>query len=281
MLKQCKLDEIASDESLAVRTITAITRAGVGNLCEQGNVQMSFFDKDHIVEVMLPGEPSIRYGLCSNPIQAERSRKTRAALIERTEKMLAEIAVPKRKTTDGKLGIRVGKILNKYKAGKYFITEIKDGKLNFSVNNDAVAEAEAYDGLYAIRTDVKPEHMTIEEAVGHYKSLAKVEQAFRSLKSPQLEIRPIYHKTDDRIDAHVFVCMLSYYLIWHMKKRLMPLFDEDEVGSSKKYTLTSVIERLKSIRQEKFNFQGIITFSITKPDDEQQKILDLLGVSIS
>jgi len=281
MLKQCKLDEIASDESLAVRTITAITRAGVGNLCEQGNVQMSFFDKDHIVEVMLPGEPSIRYGLCSNPIQAERSRKTRAALIERTEKMLAEIAVPKRKTTDGKLGIRVGKILNKYKAGKYFITEIKDGKLNFSVNNDAVAEAEAYDGLYAIRTDVKPEHMTIEEAVGHYKSLAKVEQAFRSLKSPQLEIRPIYHKTDDRIDAHVFVCMLSYYLIWHMKKRLMPLFDEDEVGSSKKYTLTSVIERLKSIRQEKVNFQGIITFSITKPDDEQQKILDLLGVSIS
>ena len=79
--------------------------------------------------------------------------------------------------------------------------------------------------------------MTIEEAVGHYKSLAKVEQAFRSLKSPQLEIRPVYHKTDDRIDAHVFVCMLSYYLIWHMKKRLKPLFDEDRAGRSKEYTL--------------------------------------------
>ena len=281
MLKQCKLDEIASDESLAVRTITAITRAGIGNLCKQGNVQMSLFDKDRIVEVMLPDELGIRYGLCSNPIQAERSRKTRSALIERTEKMLADIAVPKRKTTDGKLGIRVGKILNKYKAGKYFITEIKDGNLSFSVNADAVAEAEAYDGLYVIRTDVKPEHMTIEEAVGHYKSLAKVEQAFRSLKSPQLEIRPVYHKTDARIDAHVFVCMLSYYSIWHMKKRLKPLFDEDGAGCSKEYTLASVIERLKSIRQEKVSFQGIITFSITKPDDEQQKILDLLGVSIA
>jgi transposase len=195
--------------------------------------------------------------------------------------MLEEIAEPKRKTTDGKLGIRVGKILNKYKAGKYFITEIKDSKLSFSVNENAVAEAEAYDGLYVIRTDVKPELMAIEEAVEHYKGLAKVEQAFRSLKSPQLEIRPIYHKTDDRIDSHVFICMLSYYLIWHMKQRLMSLFEEGGVGQSKKYTLTSMIERLKSIRQEKVNFQGIITFSITKLDDEQQKILDLLNVSIS
>ena len=123
--------------------------------------------------------------------------------------------------------------------------------------------------------------MTIEEAVSHYKSLAKVEQAFRSLKSPQLEIRPVYHKIDERIDTHVFICMLSYYLIWQMKNRLKPLFDGDGVGRSKKYTLASVIERLKSIRQEKINFQGIITFSITKPDDEQQKILDLLGVSLS
>ena len=280
MLKQCKLDEIASDESLAVRTITAITRAGMDNLCAQESVQMSLFDKDRVVEVVLPDEPGIRYGLCANPVQAERSRKTRTTLIEKTRKMLGEIAVPKRKTTDGKLGIRVGKILNKYKAGKYFITEIKDGKLNFAVNDDAVTEAGVYDGLYVIRTDVKPEHMTIEEAVDHYKGLAKVEQAFRSLKSPQLEIRPIYHKTDDRIDSHVFICMLSYYLIWHMKERLKPLFDEDGEGRSKKYTLTSVIERLKSIRHEKVNFQGIITFIITKPDNEQQKILDLLNVSI-
>jgi transposase len=114
MLKQCKLDEIASDENLTVRTITAINRAGVRELCGQGNVQMSLFDKDRVVEIMLPEEPGIRYGLCSNPVQAERSRKTRTELIEKTRKILAMIAVPKRKTTDGKLGVRVGKILNKY-----------------------------------------------------------------------------------------------------------------------------------------------------------------------
>ena len=281
MLTQCNLDEIANDDSLAVRTITALTRAGMARLCEQEGVQLSLFDKEHVVEVILPDTPGVRYGLCSNPLQAERSRKTRIELIEKTKAKLADIAVPKRRTTDGVLGIRIGKVLNQYKAAKYFLTEIKDGKLNFSVNQSAVAEDEAFDGLYVIRTDAKPEHMAIEEVVAHYRSLAKVEQAFRCLKSPQLEIRPIYHKTDQRIDCHVFICMLSYYLIWHMKQKLKPLLDDDKPGRSKKYSLASVIERLKSIRKEKVDFQGIITFSITTPDPTQQQILDLLNVSLS
>ena len=281
MLTQCNLDEIANDDSLAVRTITALTRAGMARLCEQEGVQLSLFDKEHVVEVILPDTPGVRYGLCSNPLQAERSRKTRIELIEKTKAKLADIAVPKRRTTDGVLGIRIGKVLNQYKAAKYFLTEIKDGKLNFSVNQSAVAEDEAFDGLYVIRTDAKPEHMAIEEVVAHYRSLAKVEQAFRCLKSPQLEIRPIYHKTDQRIDCHVFICMLSYYLIWHMKQKLKPLLDDDKPGRSKKYSLATVIERLKSIRKEKVDFQGIITFSITTPDPTQQQILDLLNVSLS
>jgi transposase len=280
MLTQCKLDEIAADDSLAIRTITALTRAGMARLCEQKGVSRSLFDKERVVEVMLPDEPGVRYGLCSNPFQAERSRKTRSELIEKTKVKLADIAIPNRKTTDGALGIRVGKILNQYKAGKYFNTQIENGRLSFSVNQAAIAEDEAYDGLYVIRTDVKPEYMTIKEVVDHYRSLAKVEQAFRCLKSPQLEIRPIYHKTDDRIDCHVFICMLSYYLIWHLKQGLKQLFAEDGLGRSKKYTLAGVIERLKSIRKEKVSFQGIVTFSITKPDEEQKRILDLLGVSL-
>jgi transposase len=281
MLTQCKLDEIAADDHLFIRTITALTRAGMTRLCEQDGVQISMFDTNRVVEVVLPDEPGIRYGLCSNPIQAERSRRTRTELIEKTKSKLTDIAIPKRKTTDGVLGIRIGKILNKYKAGKYFITEIKDGRLNFSLNEAAVAEDEAYDGLYVIRTDVKSEQMTIEEVVDHYKSLAKVEQAFHSLKSPQLEIRPIYHRTDDRIDCHVFICMLSYYLLWHLKQKLRPLLESDGAGRLKRYSLTCLIERLKSIRKEKVRFQGIISFSISKPDEEQKMILDLLGVSLS
>ena len=281
MLMQCKLDEITADDSLSVRTITALSRAGIADLCSEPGVQTSMFDKNHVVEVTLPDVPGIRYGLCSNPLRAERSRKTRAALISKTSALLEEVAIPKRKTSDGKLGIRIGKILNKYKAGKYFNTEIRDGRLLFSINQTAVDAEEAYDGLYVIRTDVKVEHMTIEEAVRHYRSLAQVEQAFRNLKSPQLEIRPIYHKTDDRINCHVFICMLSYYLIWHLKQRLQPLFADDGTGRSRKYTLLSTIERLKSIRKEKINFQGVTTFSITKPDEEQKMILDMLGVSLS
>jgi transposase len=238
------------------------------------------FDKDRVVEVSLADAPGIRYGLCLNPLRAEEAKKTRAELIRKTEALLKEVEVPKRKTADGNLGIRVGKILNKYKVGKFFDIEIKDGKLNFSINQDAVDQEAIYDGFYVIRTDVKPEHMTIEEVVRHYRSLAKVEQAFRNLKSTQLEIRPIYHKTDDRIACHIFICMLSYYLIWHLKQRLMPLFTQDGVGCTKRYTLSSVIERLKSIRKEKISFQGVVTFSITTPDSEQSSILDMLKVSL-
>ena len=280
MLTQGNIDEIASDDALAVRTITALTHAGIKNLCSEPEVQVSMFDKDHVVEVSLGDTPGIRYGLCLNPLRAEEAKRTRAELIRKTAELLGEVAVPKRKTTDGKLGIRVGKIINKFKVGKFFNTEIKDGRLNFSVNQVAVEEEEAYDGFYVIRTDVKPEHMTIEEVVGHYRNLAKVEQAFRNLKSTQLEIRPVYHKTDERITCHIFICMLSYYLIWHFKQRLAPLFTEDGVGRSQKYTLTSVIERLKSIRKEKICFQETVTFSITTPDSEQSKILDMLQVSL-
>ena len=281
MLTQCNLDAIVADDGLTVRTITALTRAGMARLCEREDVQLSLFDKERIVEVTLPNTPGMRYGLCSNPLQAKRSRNTRIELIEKTTSKLADIAIPKRKTTDGVLGIRVGKVLSKYNAAKYFLTEIKDGRLTFSVNQSAVDEDEAYDGLYVIRTDVRPEHMTIEEVVGHYRGLAKVEQAFRCLKSPQLEIRPIFHRTDERIESHVFICMLSYYLIWNLKQKLKSLFDDDGVGRSQKFTLRYVIERLKSIRKEKVDFQGVISFTITKPDRIQSEILDLLGVPLS
>lgn len=281
MLTQCNLDNIATNDDLSIRTITALTRGGIANLCSEPNVQISMFDKDRVVEVTLPDAPGIRYGLCSNPFRAERARKTRSALISKTQALLEKAAIPKRKTSDGVLGIRIGKILNKYKTGKYFNTEIKDGKLLFSVNQTGIDEEALYDGLYVIRTDVTPEHMTIEEAVEQYKGLAQVEQAFRNLKSPQLEIRPIHHKTDERINCHVFLCMLSYYLLWHMKQRLQPLFTEGGVGRSKKHTVFSVMERLKSIRKEKISFQGVTSFFITQPDYEQLMILNLLGISLS
>jgi len=114
-----------------------------------------------------------------------------------------------------------------------------------------IQEEEKLDGLYVIYTDVKEEEMDITEVVKTYRKLIGVEQAFRNLKTAQLEIRPICHKTDDRIKCHVFLCMLAYYLMWNAKQRLTPLFETDQVGQNKKYTFEHIIERLKSIRKKR------------------------------
>jgi len=122
--------------------------------------------------------------------------------------------------------------------------------------------------------------MDIVEVVKTYRKLIGVEQAFRNLKTAQLEIRPIYHKTDDRIKCHVFLCMLAYYLMWNAKQRLVPLFETDGECQDKKYTFEQIIERLKSIRKERVEIEGVSTMVITECDQEQQTILKLMNVKI-
>lgn len=158
--------------------------------------------------------------------------------------------------------------------------EIKNGKVTWERNENKIKEAEALDGLYVIYTDVTEEEMSISEVVQTYRKLIGVEQAFRNLKTAQLEIRPIYHKTDDKIKCHIFLCMLAYYLMWNAKQWLTPLFETDQVGQSKKYTFKHIIERLKSIRKETVEIEGISTKVITESDEEQQIILDYLNVKM-
>ena len=122
--------------------------------------------------------------------------------------------------------------------------------------------------------------MTAKEIVSSYRKLTLVEQAFRNLKTVQLEVRPVYHKTDDRIKCHVFICMLAYYLEWHMKKKLEPLFESDGKGKKRRWTFERVIERLKSIRREVVSPAGVKWKTVTEPDDDQQKILNLTGVAL-
>ena len=241
---------------------------------------MSMFDEKNITEIELSENPGIRYGLCKNPLRAEKEKRTRQALLEKTKQELEKIATSTRKTEDGKLGIRVGKVINKYKVAKFVEAEITDGKLNWNLNKKRIAEEESLDGLYVIFTDVSKEEMDIKEVVENYRKLIQVEQAFRNLKSPQLEIRPIYHKTEERIRCHVFLCMLSYYLIWQMNQRLKSLTENDEKGKNRKYTVEHIIERLKSIRKETIDFSGVKTQIITECDEEQAMILQLLGVKI-
>jgi transposase len=157
---------------------------------------------------------------------------------------------------------------------------ITDDKITWIIKTDKIKEDEKLDGLYVIRSDVSKSDMSADEVVRAYKDLIHVEQAFRMLKTTRLEIRPIYHHTEDRMRAHVFLCMLSYYLLRHMNQRLSPLYKDDSEGKNHKFTIGFVIETLKAIRKENIQFCGAKSVMVTTPNEDQQKILNLLEISI-
>lgn len=280
MITKTQFDRIQENETNYIKTISALTHAQLAHLCEKDCVQMSMFDEHKIIQVIDPESPRIRYGLSKNGARGLKDKTTRQTLLAKTEDALEKIAALKRPSDDATTGIRVGKIINKYNVGKLLTVEIKDGKVTWERNMDRIKEAETLDGLYVIYTDVKEEEMDISEIVQTYRKLIGVEQAFRNLKTAQLEIRPIYHKTDDRIKCHIFLCMLAYYLMWNAKQRLTPLFETDQVGQNKKYTFEHIIERLKSIRKETVEIEGIATTVITECDEEQQSILNYLNAKM-
>ena len=208
-------------------TISALTHRQIVELLERKVIQPEFFDDRDIVEVVDPDDLTRRYCLCRNPHSAERDGRTRTALLERTRDELNQIAESKRKASADKIGARVGRLLAKTKMGKFVIWSVEDGHLLWRFDEEKIAAEKRFDGCYIICSDVAAEQMSRQELVASYKSLALVETAFRNLKTVQLEIRPVYHKTDDRIRAHVFLCVLAYYLQWHMTQRLAPLFAAD------------------------------------------------------
>ena len=276
MLTKLNLEEIQKDEY--IKTISALTHPQIKELCHDGRVQFSLFDEKNIVEII---EGNHRYALCMNPAVQQKTRQQRSALLEKTKQALEKLARSKRAVEDGKLGIRIGKVINQYKMSKFVDVTIKDQHFTWNFNTEKIANEEKLDGCYVISSDVSSEEMTIVEVVENYKKLMNVEQAFRNLKTTRLEIRPIYHRTDERIACHVFICMLAYYLMWHMKKMLSPILaDDTNVGRMREYTFTHIMERLKSIRVEKADFDGIKYEMITDRDAEQAKILKLLGVKM-
>ena len=277
MITKTQFERITENEQYGIKTISALTHAQIEKLCEREDVQLSMFDEKNIVEI-LDSEAGIRYGLCKNNARALREGKTRRELLDKTEIELNKIAASKQKKDDGHIGIRFGKMINKYKVGKFVKTQIINGTFSWAYDYDKIKEEEQFDGCYVIFTNMKKEDMEIKEVVKNYRKLIKVEQAFRNLKTVRLDIRPIYHKTDDRIRCHVFLCMLSYYLMWNMKQMLKPLLENNAEGKNNEYTFDHVIERLKSIRKEKVDFSGIESEILTERDKDQEEIANLLGV---
>jgi hypothetical protein len=191
-----------------------------------------------------------------------------------------KIAHAKRRSTAAKIGSRVGRVLQRYKMGKFVIWEIRDGRLHWQFDPERIAAECLLDGCYVVCADVKTDALSAEDLVAAYKKLRFVEIAFRNLKTVQLEVRPVFHKTDDRIRAHVFLCVLAYYLQWHMKQRLQPLFDNDGEGKCRQWTFENVIQRLMAIRRDNVTLAGVEFFQVTTPEPDQQHILDLLRVRL-
>ena len=279
MITQVKYKEINHD---LIKIVSALTHSKIKELCDKKTIQMSLFDENNIVEVIDEngnGNGTIRYMLCYNPVMAAKESKTRQILIKKTIDELDKIVASTRKTKNSK-GIRAGKVVSKYKMAKFIDFEGSDETLTYKLNQSKIEQESLLDGCYVVFTDVSEDDLSAIETVNTYKSLIQVEQAFRSLKTTALEVRPVYHKTDDRIKCHVFICMLAYYIIWHMRQRLAPLVEMDGLGSNRRYSFEYIIESLKAIRCEHIHFMQTTTTITSTPNDEQSLFLNLLGVTL-
>jgi len=278
MITQAVAEKIKGTEGL--HTISALTHRQIVELLERKVIAAELFDEKQIAEVFDPEEPKRRYCLCRNPKTAEREKATRERLLERTRAELDKIAGSRRRASAQKLGARVGRVLERSKIAKFVRWDVIDGGLSWSFDQDKIAAEKLFDGCYIVSAEVPKEKMAAAEVVASYKKLGLVEEAFRNLKTVQLEVRPVYHKTDDRIQSHVFLCTLAYYLQWHMKQRLAPLFAADGTHKDRQWTMRNVIERLAAIRREKIAMAGVEFEKVTTPQADQQSILDYLQVRL-
>ncbi|MEA3226438.1 MAG: IS1634 family transposase [Planctomycetota bacterium] len=299
--------------------ITALRGGAIRGLVKAEHLEPSLFDQTDMAEITSPDYPGQRLIVCRNPLLVEKRRHTRQELLEATEQKLAKIVTAVTRTNKplrgaDKIGLRVGRVINHYKVAKHFAVHIGDDSLAYERKVDKIAEEAALDGFYVIRTDVPEAALGAEQTVRAYKGLSKVERAFRRMKTVDLQIRPIHHRTADRVRAHVLLCMLAYYVEWHIRELLAPVLFDDEDPSAGRALQTSpvspgrrspgakrkaatkrtdtdmpvhsfqtVLADLATITKNRIqpSVPGAESFEkITRPTSNQQRILDLLNVSI-
>ncbi|MBP6070283.1 MAG: IS1634 family transposase [Candidatus Accumulibacter sp.] len=228
MISQKAIQEMRDTEDIG--WITALKSASIRSLIEKGQLQFGLFDERNLLELTSPDYPGERLVACRNPQLAKLRAHKREELLCATEKSLEKIQArvnAAKLTGQDAIGVRVGKGVNQYKVAKHFELTIGETTFSFARKPDAIAAEAALDGLYLIRTSVPITAMAGEDCVRHYKSLANVERAFRSLKTIDLKVRPIHHRLADRVRAHIFLCMLAYYVEWHMREAWRELMFAD------------------------------------------------------
>jgi Transposase DDE domain len=249
MITQARLD--ADIAPAGLDWITALRAPAIQALVEAGELQLSLFDERDMAAITSPDYPGERLIVCRNRELAAERRRKRLDLLAATERDLAAIAAAvarPRRPLHGKdaIGLRVGAVVNRYKMAKHFELAIGEASFAFRRNSDAIAAEAALDGFYVVRTNLPKKALDDAATVGAYKSLAKVEQAFRSLKTIDIHVRPIFHWTASRVRAHVLICMLAYYVEHHMRARLAPMLYDDtdhQAAAAKRASIVAKAER--------------------------------------
>ena len=235
MISQKAIDEMRGTEGIG--WITALKSASIRSLVEQGQLQLGLFDQRNLLELSAPDYPGERLVACRNPELAQLRAHKREELLTATETSLQRIKArvdAAKLAAAAAIGLRVGKLINQYKVAKHFELAIGDNAFSFARKHDSIAAEAALDGIYIIRTSVRATQMAAPECVRSYKALASVERAFRSLKTIDLKVRPIHHRLADRVRAHIFLCLLAYYVEWHLREawRELMFADTDQLAKA-------------------------------------------------
>jgi hypothetical protein len=316
MITQARIDDDL--KPAGIDWITALRAPTIQQLAAEGGpLQLSLFDERDLAEIESPDFPGERLVVCKNHALAEERRRKRDELLDATERDLEKIKkriVSKRKPLRGadEIGLAVGKVIGRRKVAKHFDLTITDNSLTCERNHAAIAKEGALDGFYVVRTSVPAELINTVDTVSAYKSLARVERAFRCIKTVDLEIRPVYHWVSSRVRAHVFLCMLTYYVEWHMRQALAPiLFDDHDRAAAEAsraspvakaqsspaakrkvrtkrtddglpvHSFRTLLADLGTIARNRVSFGKAGEFTVTtRPTAIQQRALDLLGVKI-
>lgn len=234
MISQKAIDALREQEGIG--WITALKSTSIRALVEQGGLQLDLFDERNLFELSHPDYPGERLVACRNPALAKLRAHKREDLLRATEEKLAKIQArvdAGRLKGQDQIGVSVGKIINQHQVAKHFALQIQDTAFSFTRKAEGIASEATLDGLYIIRTSVSEQLMDSADCVRHYKSLASVERAFRSIKTIDLKVRPIHHRLADRVRAHIFLCMLAYYVEWHLREAWRELMFADEDQQAK------------------------------------------------
>lgn len=317
MITQARIDEDIKPAKLD--WITALRAPAIKALLDAGAFQLSLFDERDLASITSADYPGERLIVCRNPELAVARRRKREDLLAATERELAAIEKAVRRAREplrgqAEIALKVGAVINKYKVAKHFALTISDSEFSFARKTDAIDDEARLDGIYVIRTSLAAKALDDSASVRAYKSLAQVERAIRSIKTVDLQVRPIFHWAAPRVCAHVCLCMLAYYVEWHMRQRLAPmLYDDADKGAAEALRTSVVAKAQRSLSaRAKQTYgttpDGLLVHSLqslladlatlarntvvtalnpdhefvlyTRPTIIQQKALDLLGVNV-